>query len=120
MAKVSGDARLTLDMIIRALDIAEAKAKHDQGSSPTLTILQIHTGDMWRLLDPRGRDYASGLGVIGEHTPQHQKILLATLLLMVKHRRSKEVTMGKLIDTYKKVMKKRTMKAEPDASCVGM
>ena len=120
MAKVSGDARLTLDMMRRALDIALAKARDAQGSSPTLTIPQLHSGDMWRLLDPRGRDYASGLGIIGVHTPQEQKILLATLLLMVKHRSCKEVTMGKLIDTYKKVMKKRSMKAEPDASCVGM
>ena len=120
MGKVSGDARLTLNLCIRALEIAEGKARDAQGSSLALSIPQVHSGDLWRLMDHRGSEYATGLGAIGEQTPLQQKILLASLLLIVKHNKSKDVKLGKLMDTYRKVMHKRKMKPEPEASCVGM
>ena len=60
----------------------------------------------------------ASLGSIGENTPLQQKVLLASLLLMVKHGRSKEVTQRKLVNIYRKVIKKRRML--PKASCVGM
>ncbi|XP_021344581.1 cell division control protein 6 homolog, partial [Mizuhopecten yessoensis] len=41
--------------------------------------------------------------------PIQQKLVVCTLLLMVKQGRMKEVTMGKLQDTYTKVCKKRQM-----------
>ena len=120
MAKVSGDARLTLNLCKRALQIVEVEARKSASSSLPLKIPQVEIGDMWRVVDPRGSHYASGLGTIGENTPLQQQILLASLLLILKHGRVKEVTMGKLVDTYRKVMKKRRMSAEPEASCVGM
>ena len=50
------------------------------------------------------------------HTGCVQTILLASLLLMVKHKASKEVKLGKLMDTFKKVMSKRRMQI--DASVI--
>ena len=84
---------------------------------PALEHPQVHTGDLCRVIDFRGSHYATGLGSIGENTPLQQKGLLASLLLMVKHGRSKEVTQGKLVDIYRKAMKKRWM--SPEASHVG-
>ena len=43
----------------------------------------------------------------------------ASLLLMVKKGRSKEVTLGKLMDTYGKVLNKRNMKLELESACIG-
>ena len=120
MAKVSGDARMTMNLCKRALQIVEVEARKTASSCLPLKIPQVETGDIWRVVDPRGIHYASGLGTIGENTPLQQQILLASLLLIVKHGRVKEVTLGKLVDTYRKVMKKRRMSPEPEASCVGM
>ena len=102
----------------------DAKTKIAQGSSMPLTISQVHTGNLWRLMDRQyhGSEYATvaatGCGVIGKHTPLQQKILLASLLLMVKHKASKEVKLGKLMDTFKKVMSKRRMQIKPNASAM--
>jgi cell division control protein 6 len=41
--------------------------------------------------------------------PLQQKLLMASLLLMVKKGKTKEVTLGKLMETYAKVCKKRKM-----------
>merc|ERR1712048_244846 len=51
---------------------------------------------------------------------QKQKILMASLLLMVKKGRTKEVTLGKLSETYAKILKKRQMETEHESACVGM
>ena len=40
----------------------------------------------------------------GGGLPTQQKILMASLLLLVKRGSSKEVTLGKLIQTYSKVI----------------
>ena len=67
-----------------------------------------------------GSQVTASLGTKGEGLPVQQKILVASLLLMVKRGRTKEVTLGKLIDTYSKVLKKRNMKPELESSCVGV
>ena len=66
-----------------------------------------------------GSQVNQSLGTKGA-LPTQQKILIASLLLMVKKGRSKEVTLGKLIDTYSKVLKKRSLNPEIESSCVGM
>lgn len=58
----------------------------------------------------------SGVGGI----PTQQKILVASLLLMVKKGTSKEVTFGRLLETYNKVCLKRGMVAGEEGECVGM
>jgi len=52
--------------------------------------------------------------------PLQQKLLVASLLLMVKKGKSKEVTLGKLMETYSKVCKKRRMGVADESACVGM
>lgn len=46
-----------------------------------------------------------------ESIPLQQKLIVCTLLLVVKQGKLKEVTMGKLHDTYTKVCRKRQMAA---------
>ena len=67
-----------------------------------------------------GSQISQSLGTKGVGLPVQQKILMASLLLlMVKKGQSKEVVLGKLIDTHSKVLKKRNMKPELESSCVG-
>merc|ERR1712073_68069 len=67
-----------------------------------------------------GSQVTASLGTKGDGLPLKQKILVASLLLMVKKGRSKEVTLGKLADTYAKILKKRQLEPEHDTACVGM
>ena len=67
-----------------------------------------------------GSQVTASLGTKGEGLPAQQKILVASLLLMAKRGKTKEVTLGKLIDTYGKVLKKRNIEPELESSCVGM
>ena len=76
--------------------------------------------NLCRGCNPRTEEAAVKVyGTKGKGSPVQQKILMASLLLMVTKGKSKEVTMGKLIDTYGKVLKKKNMKAEMESSCVG-
>jgi cell division control protein 6 len=50
-----------------------------------------------------GSKLSAGLSTGAGGLPTQQKILLASLLLMLKRGRTKEVTLGKLMETYTKV-----------------
>jgi hypothetical protein len=50
-----------------------------------------------------GSKLNTGLSTGSGGIPTQQKILLASLLLMLKKGNTKEVTMGKLMETYTKV-----------------
>ena len=52
--------------------------------------------------------------------PTQQKILLASLLLLVTKGTEKEVTLGRLLQTYTKVCRRRGMAGSEEAECVGM
>merc|ERR1719495_864507 len=67
-----------------------------------------------------GSQVSASLGTKGDGLPLKQKILIASLLLMVKKGRSKEVTLGKLSETYAKILRKRHMDPEHESACVGM
>ena len=65
-----------------------------------------------------GSQVTQSLATKGAGLPTQQKILIASLLLMVKKGNSKEVTLGKLIDTHNKVLRKRHIEPEIESSCV--
>jgi len=143
ISSLSGDLRKALDVCRRALELAEtmarkqtllkpmtprglaspAKSPH-KGYKTAKTLPQLGQVDMPQIMKVINQVYGSqvtqSLGTKGEGLPVQQKILIASLLLMVKQGQSKEVTLGKLIDTYTKVLKKRNMKPELESSCVGM
>ena len=66
-----------------------------------------------------GSQVSASLGTQGEGLPVKQKILIASLLLMVKKGKSKEVTLGKLSETYTKILKRRCLEPETESACVG-
>ena len=143
ISALSGDLRKALDVCRRALELAESavrkqpllRAKKPTGlanpnvsshkgyKSPKIlpNIGQVDVPQIMKVVKQvYGSQVTASLGTKGEGLPVQQKILVASLLLMVKRGRTKEVTLGKLIDTYSKVLKKRNMKPELESSCVGV
>jgi len=143
ISSLSGDLRKALDVCRRALELAETLARKQtllkpmtpRGmASPTQSprkgyknpkmLPQIGQVDMPQIMKVVNQVYGSqvtaSLGTKGEGLPIKQKILIASLLLMVKKGRSKEVTLGKLSETFTKILKKRQMEPEHESACVGM
>merc|ERR1711936_1045347 len=143
ISSLSGDIRKALDVCRRALELAETvvrkqtllKPMTPRGlASPTKSprkgylapkpVPQIGQVDLPQIMKVINQVYGSqvtaSLGTKGEGLPLKQKILIASLLLMVKKGRSKEVTLGKLKETYSKVLKNRQMEPEHESACVGM
>ena len=142
ISSLSGDLRKALDVCRRALELAETLARKQtllkpmtpRGlSSPTQSprkgyktpkmLPQIGQVDMPQIMKVVNQVYGSqvtaSLGTKGEGLPIKQKILIASLLLMVKKGRSKEVTLGKLAETFTKILKKRQLESEHESDCVG-
>ena len=142
ISSLSGDLRKALDVCRRALELAEGlvmkqtllKPLTPKGLASPLTsprkgykhpkmLPQVGQVDLPQIMKVVNQVYGSqvtaSLGTKGAGLPVQQKILIASLLLMVKRGRTKEVTAGKLIDTYTKVLKKRNMKPELESACVG-
>ena len=65
-----------------------------------------------------GSTLTLSLGAGTTSLPLHQKVLMATLLLMVKGN-IKEVTLGKLMETYSNILKKRKMEVQAESACIG-
>jgi len=143
ISSLSGDLRKALDVCRRALELAEVAVRKQtllkpmtpKGlASPSMSprkgykspkvlpkIGQVDLPQIMKVVNQvYGSQVTASLGTKGEGLPLSQKVLVASLLLMVKKGRSKEVTLGKLIDTYGKVLKKRNMKLELESACIGM
>jgi len=143
IASLSGDLRKALDVCRRALELSETIARKQSllkplnprglaspGKSPRKGYLQprpaaqacqVDVPQIMKVINQvYGSQVSASLGTKGEGLPLKQKILVASLLLMVNKGRTKEVTLGKLSETYAKILKKRLMETEHESACVGM
>lgn len=143
IASLSGDLRKALDVCRRALELSETIARKQTllkpmnpralaspSKSPRKGYLnpkalpqvgQVDVPQIMKVINQvYGSQVSASLGTKGDGLPLKQKILIASLLLMVKKGKSKEVTLGKLAETYSKVLKKRQMDPEHESACVGM
>eukprot|EP00092_Neocalanus_flemingeri_P022153 GFUD01024029.1.p1 GENE.GFUD01024029.1~~GFUD01024029.1.p1 ORF type:complete len:772 (-),score=294.74 GFUD01024029.1:140-2455(-) len=143
ISSLSGDLRKALDVCRRALELAETVARKQtllkpmnprglaspsqsprKGYKNPKMLPQIGQVDMPQIMKVVNQVYGSqvtaSLGTKGEGLPIKQKILIASLLLMVKKGRSKEVTLGKLSETFTKILRKRQLEPEHESACVGM
>lgn len=139
IASLSGDLRKALDVCRRALELSETIARKQSllkrglaspGKSPRKGYLQpraaaqagqVDVAQIMKVINQvYGSQLAVSLGTKGDGLPLKQKILMASLLLMVKRGRSKEVTLGKLSETYARILRRRQMEAEQESACLGM
>lgn len=121
IAAVTGDIRKALDVCRRAIEVVENKRKNeltlqstsDDRSNPGSPMkgsarLCVDIADISAVLH---EVYGSRLQTSENSRivtmPLQQIILLCTLILMKKHCKIQDMTLGKLYDVYKRVCKKR-------------
>ena len=116
ISALSGDVRKALDVCRRALELSEVETKKQ-------ALLKRTPGapggykpiDIPQILKIVNEVYSSCAGNSlkqnNSDLPLQQKIIVASLLLMTSYgvRPVKEVTLGKLFDTYTRICKKRGM-----------
>jgi cell division control protein 6 len=134
ISTLSGDVRKALGVCRRAIELAELEARKQtllkplsNTSSPVIgrANLSIKPIDVPQILKIVNEVYCSSvtssMGQNNSDLPLHQKLIIASLLLMTNHgKKSKEVTMGKLHETYTKVCKKRSMTSASLSEAVSM
>ena len=119
----SGDVRKALDVCREALKQQRLKIGNQTLLSPlkpgqTPEVQPIGIPQILKIVNGI---YTSNVTSASVELPLQQKMLLATMLLMSNHRNNKEITVGKLHETYTKVCKKRKVPSvdlgEADSMC---
>ncbi len=120
IASLSGDIRKALDVCRRAIELAEIEYRKQTILSPMAggdqaasKVKQIDLPQVLKIFNEvySSRVTASLKSGSGSDLPSQQKMLLATLLLMTNYSASKckEVSLGKLHETYVRICKKRNL-----------
>lgn len=121
VSAVSGDIRRALNLGKRVIEIAELEKRKN---NKTLDMTQINaiaeiedSNDskiqLKEVVSVLNNVYgcAQNLNDEVDDIPIQQKILICTLLLIIKHDKNKDITIGRLHDIYKKVCKNRNIYA---------
>ncbi|XP_060075757.1 cell division control protein 6 homolog [Ylistrum balloti] len=129
ISAVAGDMRKALDVCRRAVEMVETEVRSQQvlksnstmnspSKQPPAVPKKISVMQISKVLS---EVYGSSTATSGQESiPLQQKLVVCTLLLMVKEGRMKEVTMGKLQDTCTKVCKKRQMATHDSSEFQGL
>lgn len=127
VAAVSGDVRRALDIARRVVDVIEKDGKDDV----LLSIENLNTQeteavkkvDMKEVVGVLNKIYGTTQNLSDDcdsDFPLQQKIVICSLLLMLRNCKSKDITIGKLHDIYKKICAKRNLFSVDQAEFVGL
>lgn len=123
VAAVSGDVRRALDIGRRVIEIAEqqkgSKKEIDINKLESLANDEDSIGScrpvqVTQIVSVLSNVYGASQTLnddIDDGFPLQQKILICTLLMMLKNEKNKDVTMGRLHDVYRRVCTKRNINA---------
>uniref|UniRef100_A0A8C3KDW5 Cell division control protein 6 homolog n=1 Tax=Calidris pygmaea TaxID=425635 RepID=A0A8C3KDW5_9CHAR len=130
VSAVSGDARKALDVCRRAVEVVELEVRSQTllkplpgGDSPASPVpKRVGLPHVSRVLSEVFGDrlVAGGRGPRGDTFPLQQKVLLCSLLLLLRRLRAREVTLGKLHDAYSQVCRRRQLPAVDQAECLSL
>ncbi|XP_067007942.2 cell division control protein 6 homolog [Anabrus simplex] len=133
VASVSGDVRRALDIGRRVLELAEAKHSlplqptNDNVSNTSSPKKSSMSVDLKLVMDVLNSVYGTsqclgaGDGDTSNDTfPLQQKVLLCSLILMMKKGNTKDATVGKLHDVYRRVCVKRNLLAVDQAEFLNL
>ncbi|XP_033728944.1 cell division control protein 6 homolog [Pecten maximus] len=130
ISAVAGDMRKALDVCRRAVEMVETEVRSQQVLKSASTSLNSPSKQppaipkkigVMQISSVLSEVYGSSTSSAGQESiPLQQKLVVCTLLLMVKQGRMKEVTMGKLQDTCTKVCKKRQMATHDSSEFQGL
>ncbi|XP_067168016.1 cell division control protein 6 homolog [Apteryx mantelli] len=132
VSAVSGDARKALDVCRRAVEMVERDVRSQTvlkplpgcaspaapGSPVPRRVGLLHVSRV--LSEVYGDRMAAGAGGAKDSFPLQQKILVCSLLLLARHLKAKEVTLGKLHDAYSKVCRRQQLVAADQAECLAL
>ncbi|XP_063485009.1 cell division control protein 6 homolog isoform X2 [Symphalangus syndactylus] len=130
VSAVSGDVRKALDVCRRAIEIVESDVKSQtilkplsECKSPSEPLIPkrvglIHISQVISEVDG-GRMTLSQEGA-QDSFPLQQKILVCSLMLLIRQLKIKEVTLGKLYEAYSKVCRKQQVAAVDQSECLSL
>lgn len=136
IAASSGDVRKALDVCRRAIEIVEIesgrhvlKVSSDDGcnlgsprkclSSFVNSVKQVDICHIGSVLDEiyTSKNLSNCTSKENSNIPLQQKLILCTLLLLIKETKLKEVTLGKLYSIYLQICKKRQIYSLDQIEC---
>ncbi|XP_078080227.1 cell division control protein 6 homolog [Mustelus asterias] len=132
VSSVSGDARKALDMCRRAVEIVESNARNQPAAKSALKsdspakparspgsekVGLLHVSQV--ISEVYGDRMKSSSGS-DECFPLQQKLLVCSLLLLIRQSKAKEFPLGKLHDTYTKVCRQHQMSAVDQSECLSL
>ncbi|XP_003131519.1 cell division control protein 6 homolog [Sus scrofa] len=130
VSAVSGDVRKALDVCRRAIEIVESDVKSQtllkplsECKSPSESLVPkrvgvIHISQVLSEVD--GNRMALSQEGAQDCFPLQQKILVCSLLLLTRHLKTKEVTLGKLYEAYSNVCRKQQVAAVDQSECLSL
>ncbi|XP_056404027.1 cell division control protein 6 homolog [Hyla sarda] len=133
VSAVSGDARKALDICRRAVEIVESDVRsqtvlkpRSESASPaketasTPVPKKVSLPHISRVISDVYGDKMSRSSGGDETFPLQQKLVVCSLLLLTQQSKIKEVTMGKLYETYSKVCRKQQMAIVGQSECLSL
>ncbi|CAH1104483.1 unnamed protein product [Psylliodes chrysocephalus] len=128
VASVSGDVRRALDIGRRVIELADQSKnngalKSVENLANQLIEDEMKTVDLKQVLTILNNVYSTtqSLDENSEDSfPLQQKIIICSLLLMLKNVKNKDITVGKLHEVYRRVCDKRKISSVDQAEFVGL
>ncbi|XP_023059992.1 cell division control protein 6 homolog [Piliocolobus tephrosceles] len=129
VSAVSGDVRKALDVCRRAIEIVESDVKSQtvlkplsECKSPSEPLIPkrvglIHISQVMSEVDGNRMTLSQGAQ---DSFPLQQKILVCSLMLLIRKLKIKEVTLGKLYEAYSKVCRKQQVAAVDQSECLSL
>lgn len=121
VASVSGDIRRALNLGKRVVEIAEFNAVKSDKELDLKQLEGIITGDvdepkiqLNEVISVLNNVYGATKSFgdeLDDAFPLQQRVLICTVLLIIKHDKNKDLTIGRLHDVYKKVCKNRNIQS---------
>ncbi|XP_003222503.2 cell division control protein 6 homolog [Anolis carolinensis] len=135
VSSISGDARKALDICRRAIEVVESDVtsqtvlkvpsackSHSKPATELSVPKRVGLLHVSRVISEVYGDRMAANNTCGDADsfPLQQKILVCSLLLLAKHQKSKEVTLGKLHEAYSKICRKQQMGAVDQSECLSL
>lgn len=116
VSAVFGDLRKALDLCRRAVELAQAQERSQHPGHEWSSRTCIVT--MKEMATVVASDTASSLK--DDSLPLQQKLVVCTLVVLARGKPSREVTLARLQDAYKRVCERRQLKAESEGELVSL
>lgn len=125
VAAVSGDVRRALDISRRVIEMAE-QARSKQILQPSSNVQNNNmpkTVELKQVVNVLNNVYGTSQNLdeeVEDSFPLQQKLLLCSLILMLKNGKKRDILVGKLHELYKKICLKSNITAVDQSEFVGL